>query len=284
MRTIPNYRSRPSSPKPFVSRYSVLTILGLLLSLGACNPSDMGSGSITMPEVELRTTADSLAYRAYEAAGGPEMWAGSHIPYVRFNFTAGGTPRRHLWNRKTGQYRLEYEIKPDTSVVVLFNARDAKGTAYLNGAAAQGSRNESLVSRAHRAFVNDTYWLLMPTKLFDEGVQRSLVPDSSDSETGVIRLTFEGVGYTPEDNYWLWINRDTGLIDHWNYLLQGRSKMSTAKWIDYKEFDADGLSGRLSTRKVSPDGSFVIDLSPLEMPLSVDGKLFTSPEGSLSES
>ncbi len=266
-----------------MSRYSLLTLTAfasaiLLVSQGCGNP-DSATKSISMPQVEVRTPADSLAFLAYTGAGGPEMWAGEHIPYLRFSFGSGDveTRRRHLWNRMTGDYRLERPINSDTTLVVLFNVNTKEGRAFYNESPVTDSLLARTIDGAHRAFINDTYWLLMPTKLFDEGVQRTYVADSSNAQTGVLRLTFEGVGYTPDDNYWVWIDRESGEIVRWTYMLQGRSSMSTTTWVDYKDFVADGMRSRLSERKVATNGSFALHTGPVEMPTTVDGALFTSP-------
>jgi hypothetical protein len=270
-----------------MSRYLLLKLavfaVGLTFLAAGCGKQGVATHGIDMPEVAVRTPADSLALLAYNAAGGSQMWGGDHIPYLQFAFGTGEpeTRRKHLWNRMTGQYRLERRIGSDTTLVVLFNVDTKQGKAYYNESPVPDSLNARIVEGAHRTFINDTYWLLMPTKLFDEGVQRSLVPDSSTSETGVLRLTFQGVGYTPDDNYWIWIDRATGHVMQWTYMLQGRSTMSTTRWVDYEPFEMDGMTAQLATRKESPDGSFVMFTSPISMPKEVDAALFTSPSGKL---
>ena len=36
-----------------------------------------------------------------------------------------------------------------------------------------------------------------------------------------VALSFDGVGLTPRDRYWMWVNRDTGLVDRWDFVLKG---------------------------------------------------------------
>lgn len=236
-----------------------------------------------MPHVVLETGADSLALLAYNAAGGVDVWSHDHVPYVRFDFGGADptTRRRHLWNRMTGQYRIERPMGPDTTVVTLFNVDTKEGQAYYNETPVADSLNSRMIESAHRMFINDTYWLLMPTKLFDEGVQRSLVPDSSTADHGVLRLSFSSVGYTPGDSYWIWINRQSGLVDKWHYKLQ-RGSESTRLWVDYQTFEIDGMTARLAARKESPDGTSALHTGPIELPRTVSPDWFTAPGGSLA--
>ncbi len=195
----------------------------LALVLATCATPDAPPPEASLPPLETR--ADSIAMRIYQAAGGPEVW--ESVPYLRFNFGAGfdtaavrPPARRHLWNRMTGDYRLEVP-RGDTLYTALFNVNTRQGQVYRDGAPLDSTANAAWLERAYASFINDTYWLLVPTKLFDEGVTRAYVPDSSDARRDVITLTFGGVGLTPGDRYWLYANRETGALDAWGFVLEG---------------------------------------------------------------
>jgi hypothetical protein len=59
--------------------------------------------------------------------------------------------------------------------------------------------------------VNDAYWLLMPYKMRDDGVVLTCAgPEARENRTwDKVLLTFEGVGLTPQDKYWVFVNRKT---------------------------------------------------------------------------
>ena len=194
---------------------SLLSLTILALFLAACQPAepdqavDEGMESLLPP---LETAADSLAFRALEASGG-EM-AFRSMPYLRFNFgVPPRSPRRHLWDKMTGDYRLEYD-RGDTTFVVLFNTETQEGAAFANGEPVSDALQR--VESAYSAFINDTYWLLMPVKMLDPGVYREVVPDSSTAEHAVVRLWFDEVGLTPGDTYYVWVDRETGMVDRWH--------------------------------------------------------------------
>ena len=50
------------------------------------------------------------------------------------------------------------------------NVNTKEGSAWLKGKALEGEEQKKPLERAYGAWVNDTYWLLMPYKLRDPGV------------------------------------------------------------------------------------------------------------------
>ena len=90
-----------------------------------------------------------------------------------------------------------------------------------------------MIQEAYGRFINDSYWLLMPLKMQDPGVNLDYDGEATrDGETyDVIKLTFDHVGLTPGDTYWVFVNRKTHLVDRWEYILQdeGGSKEKAAE-------------------------------------------------------
>ncbi len=86
---------------------------------------------------------------------------------------------------------------------------------------ARSSRPRS--TTAYAWWVNDTYWLLMPYKMRDPGVTLAMAgreTKGGDSWDKVL-LTFDDVGLTPKDRYWVFVNAKTGLVDRWEFVLKG---------------------------------------------------------------
>jgi hypothetical protein len=131
---------------------------------------------------------------------------------------------------------------------------------------------KKLLERAYGRFINDTYWLLMPMKMEDPGV--NLAYDGEKEIDGadydVVKLTFNGVGLTPGDTYWVYVNRKTHLVERWEYILEGdvaeaRKRAATGGeeaapkrtlwlWRDWQQFGPI----RLSTLKTQPGGDVSI--------------------------
>lgn len=237
---------------------SILTaiLLPALLAVIGCTDAPSRETGTAADNISVETKADSVAMSAFEAMGGPEAWAA--VPNLRFDFATGNdTSRvvraRHLWNRATGEYRVEMPSGEDSTYVVIFDIDTQEGDVYLNGAAADSATERRMLERAYRRFINDSYWLLMPVKMMDPGVERVYEADSSTSGTDVIRLSFEDVGITPGDQYWVYVDRETGRVQRWAFRLQGHPPdrvPQPIRWTDYKSIDTPGGTITVSERKV----------------------------------
>ncbi len=229
----------------------------------------------------IRTKADSIALSVFEAFGGPEAWA--KIRYLRFDFGIedGETKtvyRKHLWDRYEGTYREEWTAGNDSTYVVLLNVQSQEGTAYLNGEAVGGEESEELVRKGYRGFINDTYWLLAPVKLLDPGVTRLYLPGWSDQENDVITTTYDNVGLTPDDQFWFWVDKDSGKLVRWAYVLEGNEKSAPTiyEWGDYESFVTDAGTIKFIPRKIGPAGRDLLT-DNIAIPLSVEDDAFTNP-------
>ncbi|NND72136.1 MAG: hypothetical protein HKN43_11220 [Rhodothermales bacterium] len=258
----------------------IITCLCLfsVLLLTSCTEPDEKKDS-TARQMDLETEADSLAMMMVTAMGGLDTW--ENIRFVRFDFSTEGESgrrpaRRHLWDKYDGRYRLEYQVGEDSSVTVVFNTADTLGTAFINGAQVDSIQNDRYVSQAHRMYINDIYWLMAPFKVFDEGVQRGM--EEKDG-AATLTLSFDSVGYTPGDRYWISISSETGEVEGWTYLLQGRTNQTTYAWVDYTTVDSPSGPLRVSMRKASP--TFSIHTDNVSFPESIESRLFESGESLL---
>jgi hypothetical protein len=69
-------------------------------------------------------------------------------------------------------------------------------------------------------WINDSYWLVMPWKLQDPGVNLTYVKTeqlSNGTTADILQLTFNAVGVTPENKYWLYVDKEDHLIKQWAY-------------------------------------------------------------------
>src|SRR5439155_2588311 len=85
---------------------------------------------------------------------------------------------------------------------VYFNVNTKQGKAFVNGKLAEGEESDKLVKSAYARFINDTYWLLAPWKIFDPGVHLSYdgeKPCPGGGMCDVLKLSFDNVGLTPKD-------------------------------------------------------------------------------------
>ena len=278
-----------------IFRFPACFLAGLLLFaavLTGCGGLSMEGPNTAMPAME--TKADTVAMKVFEAYGGPDAWAG--LRYLRFDFATGSNAPaeadsaveqpvrnvhgRHLWDRMTGDYRVEMPGGGDTVYVALFNAHaPEEGGVWLFGERVGDEEESELLESAYRRFINDTYWLLMPVKLFDEGVRRSYLPDSSAGDMDVLHLSFGEVGLTPGDQYWVYADKETGRVRQWAFRLQHHPPDHVPQpisWSDHKTFDMP--SGTLVVSERKPRDGFVLFTDRVDMPMDVPEGAFTDPQ------
>lgn len=213
-------------------------------------------------------TAAALASQVLEALGGREAW--QQTRYLRFDFAVerGGQEvvrRAHTWDKWTGRYRLKGRDREGHAFDVAMNLGTRAGRVLVDGQELGGDALKARLEGAYATWVNDTYWLLMPYKLDDPGVTLAL--DGQASRAGQtwdkLLLTFDGVGLTPKDKYWAFVNRDTHLVERWEFVLGGERKPPTAfEWTGWTRY------GRilLAPERRDPQSGTRIHFPALEVP------------------
>lgn len=168
-------------------------------------------------EEDVDAPARALAARTLEAMGGQQAWDATH--FLRFTFAGA---RTHYWDRATGRHRLDGTTREGQHYTVLHNVQDRLGRVWLDGDEVEGHTAEEWLDRAYEAWINDTYWLLMPYKLLDPGTHLSYGGNEefAGRECEVLHLAFGGVGLTPGDRYTVYVDAKTGLVAGWAYVLE----------------------------------------------------------------
>ncbi|HEU5395115.1 MAG TPA: hypothetical protein VFV36_09995 [Candidatus Methylomirabilis sp.] len=192
------------------------------------------------PPAEIDAKSAPLVDALMGALGGLDAWNG--LPAIRFDFVAVKegkelARRRHWWDKTHGLCRVEWADDQGRSVAAVVNLDDRTGRSCTAGAADSDTLLTKHVQEAYAMWVNDTYWLAMPFKLRDPGVRIAYDRSEERPQGGydVLSLTFGDVGLTPEDHYWLFLNRETGRIDRWEYVLQGQKPPpQAATWEDWR--------------------------------------------------
>jgi len=226
---------------------------------------------------EERGTADpraaALADRVMTALGGQDAWAAARL--VRFGFAGR---RQHAWDRHRGLSRVEGAEESGERWVVIQDLESREGRAWVDGAEVTGERAAELLDRAYGAWINDTYWLVMPYKLRDPGVTLTYEGEREIDGEGreVLGLSFAGVGLTPGDRYWAYVDPASGLMTHWAYLLEDMERDAEPvawRWEGWGEHG--GVM--LAPRRVRVSDDRLLELSPIEVRREVPEGLFDGP-------
>lgn len=141
--------------------------------------------------------ADALAYKMLDAL---DYEAYKNTSYIEWTFKK----RHHFeWKKNEGicdvfwkEYRVSLNLKDYT-----------KSKVFVHSFKMKGEMAEELINEAIKIFNNDSFWLVAPYKVFDEGVERRLVKLNNNEEA--LLITYSSGGTTPGDSY-LWLFDETG--------------------------------------------------------------------------
>ena len=220
---------------------SAVGTAALAATLAACD-SERVSRDATDAAASPPDSADLLADAVMEASGGREMWDKTRFIRFRWLVERDGeivADRRHSWDRYGGNYRLEFE-RDGQHTLALFDVNSIKhedrpmaGDVWVDGLKLDGSARDSALERSYAMFINDTYWLLMPLKWKDPGVHLAYEGSkrlSDGRRYPTVHLTYdEGLGVT-EDEFWGFVDPETGLMAAWQYHLEGREEKGEVVW------------------------------------------------------
>ena len=187
--------------------------------------------------------AVAIADQVMKALGGKQRW--DDLVGLRWTFGASvndtvRNSRRHAWNKHTGWHRVEGKTRAGQSFCFIHRVGTNEGMAWMDGVAIEGDSLQKLLKRANSLWINDTYWMLMPYKLRDPGVTLKYEGEAREGNARYdkLALTFENVGETPGDHYWVFVNRADHRIDRWEMVLQSDQPPPAAyTWEGWEQHD-----------------------------------------------
>jgi hypothetical protein len=248
---------------------AVALLAGRPAPAGQVEPVVAAAGAAAAGDRQALAVADATL----AAMGGQAAWDAAH--FLRFTFDGR---RTHYWDKWTGRHRLEGTTAAGEKYVVLENVISRQGSAYVDGKPPAPERASQLVAGAYGAWINDTYWLLMPYKLRDPGAHLAYAgrPRIDGREYDEISVTFGPVGLTPGDRYWAWFDRDTHLLDRWAYRLEDEPRDATPTVWLWQGWHRYGQI-MLAPHRLQPASREKLELSALLVAVAMPDAVFTSP-------
>lgn len=217
----------------------------------------------------IAADAKEMAQDSIKAMGGMDAW--KNVKAIRFDFRVepqGADAKfvKHLWDRAHNRDHVE-QTKDGKTRVAWIDLGTKKGEAWLDGKKLEGKDLSDAMEWAYGRWVNDSWWLIMPFKWMDSGVNLQKMPDQNGMN--VMHLSFQKVGLTPGDQYWAFMNPKTHIMERWKFKLESKDEGT----FDWKEWgDYGGV--KLSKTKTSTDGKLTIRFDPLEVLDSADPSYF----------
>jgi hypothetical protein len=191
--------------------------------------------------------AIQLADSVMEAMGGRKAW--DDLQYVSWNFFGA---RDLLWDKKGNRVRIDF---PSKKAVYLLDMDDMSGKVMMDSVeVTQPDSLNKYLEEAKSIWINDSYWLFMPFKLKDSGVTlRYAGKDTMQNgqEAEVVKLTFDGVGVTPDNMYKVYISPKDHLVYQWAYYRDAAQDSASAvwPWDNYQKYGELLLSADRSDKR-----------------------------------
>jgi hypothetical protein len=217
---------------------AILFFFITLLAVAACEPkpktlAELNPAAPGFDSINSEPAAIQLADSIMHAMGGRENW--DKTRFISWNFFG----RRDLvWDKQTGRVRIE---SPGDSSIYLVNISTGEGRVKFHGVElTEADTLKKMLTRAKGMWVNDSYWLTMPFKLKDSGVTLKYEGEDTvkNNRYNILELTFANVGFTPENKYRLYVDKQDKMIKYWAYFSD--AKKDTANfvrpWDNYQKY------------------------------------------------
>lgn len=164
--------------------------------------------------------ADAMARKMLAALNQP---AYDSVKVLKWNFKG---LHQYVWDKANDRVEVRWD-----DIKVTLDLSNNSGVVYQNDSP---KTDEGEVKMALAYFFNDSFWLVAPYKLFDDGVKRSIVK-TEEGEALLVYYTTGGV--TPGDAY-LWFLDENGFpykYKMWVSIIPiGGLEFSWEQWQQYE--------------------------------------------------
>ena len=199
--------------------------------------------------------AMKIADAAVAAMGGRENY--NNTRYLSWVFFGS---RFHVWDKYTGDIRIE-----DTNnSMLLMNVHTKNGRAWEDGIEITDSKLlTEKMKWGYETWINDSYWVVMPYKLHDSGVNLTYTRQDKSLEgrpVDVLTMTFEDVGVTPDNKYEVFFDQETKLLSEFAYYptFETTTPKFRLPWKNWKTYGNIKLSDSRGERGMAPINVFKV--------------------------
>ena len=151
-----------------------------------------------LPQGQQGKEADAIAYKMLDAL---DFDAYKNTDLIEWTFKK---VHHYKWNKSENACSVFWkENKVDLNL-----NNPSENQAYMHGFKIEGDMGKELIEKAVSYFNNDSFWLVAPYKIFDNGTERRLV--TLENNENALLITYTSGGSTPGDSY-LWLLEDNGM-------------------------------------------------------------------------
>lgn len=210
--------------------------------------------------------AQRIAREVIDNMGGEKGW--NDTRYLAWTFN----DQYQVWDKQQHRFRWEMD-----SLVAVISTDTKDGNVYVVGRELQeGEEKQKLLERAYALWINNSYWLVMPFKLLDPGVNLTYLGEGKTMDgapADMLEMTFNEVGLTPQNKYHVWVDKEQGLVTQWAFFrnYDDAEPSFTRRWSDYRDYGRI----KLASDRSNPESDF--KLPHIAVPAQVPDEVFNSP-------
>lgn len=162
-----------------------------------------------LPTGKSGPQADALAQKMLKSINAEAF---ENTRYLNWTFRNG--KRTYIWDKMLGKVKVSWD---DITVNLMLKNPKKSFVFQKTILVKDDKQREKAIVKAIKLFNNDSFWLVAPFKVFDEGVERSLV--KLDDGTNGLLVTYTSGGSTPGDSY-LWKLQPNGFPESFKMWVQ----------------------------------------------------------------
>jgi hypothetical protein len=245
-------------------------LLVIIILIGASGCTRLGG--------ELSTSPGRMARQVAAAMGGERAFR--KMRYLRFDFVTLENGRvhdrrSHLWDKRTGRYRLETQ-GPDGFRVVLMNVKTRDGAAFLDARPVPQESQRAAVEEALAWHDADTWWLAGGLLAVQGDKPRTYAGERQIE--GKLYPTLEvGTDFAPDligDVTWFHVDRGSHLPVAWSFAREANRDQPTVYfWTEWTPVAKLTLPTRFKSARANRE----VAIEKIYAPGTVDMELFDQP-------
>lgn len=175
--------------------------------------------------------AIAIADKVIKNMGGVKNW--NNTRFISWSWRG----QFHIWDKYENKFRYEKD-----TLVVISDLKTKQGTVYSKGKVlTDETQRQKILNDQYAVWANNSYWLLMPFKIRDNGVTLTYKGEGktqAGADADLLELTFDKVGVTPNNRYLLAVDKKSGLITEWSFFRNATDEKPgfTRPWTDYQTY------------------------------------------------
>ena len=151
-----------------------------------------------LPKGKTGPEADALAHKMLNALN---YQAYKNTRFLEWSYQGGAN--QYVWDKSKGLVTVKWK-----GIAVNLNLNHPENSLVSqNNETVSGDIKPELIEKALKNFNNDSFWLVAPYKVFDQGTERTLI--NLEDGNKALLVTYNSGGTTPGDSY-LWVLNENG--------------------------------------------------------------------------